>query len=212
VGVNYSNLIEVTGPRLAVLKFRREARRKLPPDLAKKYKIDAVELSLEELFRKTRLPIPSEGGVPSDFGIYFAAVGRTRRVEEFARLDYSLVVKNYQIYEFLIPLSQVYPALCFVDSQACECEEFISTFVTRGRVSKWIFPEKLRDGFLKRAAAANGITDLEQAYADGNWDDGLSNTENEAEEEMLTVALRHWDKRVVSTLRKRSVASPTPGV
>jgi len=38
-----------------------------------------------------------------DFGIYFAHVGRTRKLEEFACLDYSLMVKNYQIYEFLIP-------------------------------------------------------------------------------------------------------------
>jgi len=206
VGVEYSNLIEVTGPRPEVLKFRRGGRRKVPPDLAKKFKIEVVELSIEELFRKHRLPSPSEAGVPWDFGIYFAQVGRTRKIEEFARLDYSLMVKNYQIYEFLIPLSLVFPALCFVDSEACEGDEIMSTFVSKGRVSRWTFPEKRRDGFFKRAGDANGIPDLdEKAYAEGEHDDILSVVENEAEGAMLTVALRHWDKRVLSTLRKRSL-------
>ena len=205
MGVEYSNLIEVAGPRPEVLKFRRNGRRKVPPDLAKKFKIDVVELSIEELFRKHRLPAPSEAGVPWDFGIYFAQVGRTRKLEEFACLDYSLMVKNYQIYEFLIPLSVVFPALCFVDSEACEGDEIMSTFVSKGRVSRWTFPEKRRDGFFKRAGDANGIPDLEKAYADGECDDLLSVVENEAEGAMLTVALRHWDKRVLSTLRKRSV-------
>jgi hypothetical protein len=210
MGVEYSNLIEVTGPRPEVLKFRRNGRRKVPPDLAKKFKINMVELSLEELFRKHHLPAPSEGGVPWDFGIYFAHVGRMRKLEEFVCLDYSLMVKNYQIYEFLIPLSCVFPALCFVDSQSCEGDEIMSTFVTRGRVSTWIFPERLRDGYLKRAAGANGIHDLEKAYEDGKCDDALSVVENEAEGEMLMFALRHWDKRVLSTLRKRSVQQDGP--
>ncbi len=212
MGVEYSNLIEVTGPRTEVVKFRRGARRKVQPALAKKFKIDVVELSIEELFRKHRLPSPSESGVPSDFGIYFARVGRTRKLEEFARLDYSLMVKNYQIYEFLIPLSLVFPALCFVDSEACEGDEIMSTFVSRGRVSKWIFPETRRDGYMKRAADANGIQDLDKAYADGECDDALSVVEDEAEGAMLAVALRHWDKRVLSTLRKRSLVSPALGV
>ena len=204
MGVEYSNLIEVTGPRPEVLKFRRDARRKVPPKLSRKFKIDVVELSIEELFRKHDLAAPSESGLPWDFGIYFAQVGRTRKLEEFACVDYSLMVKNYQIYEFLIPLSRVFPTLCFVDSEACEGDEIMSTFVTSGRGSRWTFPEKLRDGYFKRAADANGISDLEKAYADGECDDSLSVVENEAEGAMLTVALRHWDKRVLSTLRKRS--------
>ena len=216
MGVEYSNLIEVAGPRPEVLKFRRNARRKVPPDLAKKFKIDVVELSIEELFRKHRLPAPSEAGVPWDFGIYFAHVGRTRKLEEFACLDYSLMVKNYQIYEFLIPLSCVFPDLCFVDSQACEGDEIMSMFVTKGRASRWTFPERLRDGYLKRAADANGIPDLEKAYdarsrrSDDERDDSLSVAEDEAVGAMMTVALRHWDKRVLSTLRKRSLQQDGP--
>jgi hypothetical protein len=215
VGLEYSNLIEVTGPQPDVLRFRRDARRKVPPKLSKKFKIDEVDLSLEELFRKHRLEAPSESGIPWDFGIYFAHVGRTCGVEEFVRLDYSLVVKNYQICEFLVALSHVYPALCFVDSEACEGEEVMSTFVTGGRASSWTFPEKLRDGYLKRAAEANGIPDLEKAYGDGECDDSLLFAENEAVDAMMTVALRHWDKRVLSTLRKRrsklrNIALPIP--
>jgi hypothetical protein len=63
---------------------------------------------------------------------------------------------------------------------------------------------------LKRAADANGIHDLEKAYEDGKCDDALSVVENEAEGEMLRFALRHWDKRVLSTLRKRSVQPDKP--
>ena len=152
VVVEYSNLIEVTGPRPEVLRFRKDARRRVPPELSKQFKIDVVELSIEELFRKHRLDAPFEYGVLGDFGIYFAQVGRTHQLEEFARLNYSLVVKNCQIYEFLLPLSRIYPLLCFVDSEACEGQEIMSTFLTRGRAFEWIFPEKLRDGYLKQAA------------------------------------------------------------
>jgi hypothetical protein len=139
MSVEYSNLIEVTGPRSEVLRFRRDARRKLPPRLAKEFNIDVVELSLEELFHRHNLAAPSDAGIPSDFGIYFGTVGRIRKLEDSARLDYSLVVKNYEIYCFLIPLSCLYPALCFVDAQACEGEEIMSTFITKGRVSVGAF-------------------------------------------------------------------------
>ena len=60
------NKIAITGPRSKVLGFRNDARRRLSQALKGSLGAPYVEFSLECLFRRNRLPMPSPYGIPFD--------------------------------------------------------------------------------------------------------------------------------------------------
>jgi hypothetical protein len=184
----YFNRIAVTGPRSAVLGFREDARRR------------GVPLSLDQLFRKRNLVAPSSDGVPKDISPfhYYAHVLRPTEWHGYTRIDYELEIKNYEVYEFLIPVSRAYRELCFVDSQICLHDgSIIAVYAARGRSSTWNLSMDRCDSHWVLAAKAHGIGKLEDAYEDDS-------IRSDAEDGMLTEALGHWDKRVLRVLRRRN--------
>lgn len=201
------NRIAIAGPRSKVLGFRNDAHRRLSPTLKELLGEPYVVFSLERLFRKNRLEAPSPDGIPFDAlrvgneilaGHYFTSVTPLAEWHGYSRVEYSVEVKNYEIYQLLIPLSRSYAELCFVDSEiSLDSGEINAMYVTRGRCSRWTLPEDRCNVHWQRAAKANGVEQLEDAYED----DGVR---SDAEEGMLAEAMAHWDKRVLHTLRRRS--------
>ncbi len=183
------NRIAVTGPRPAVLRFRGDARRRRP----------SVVFSLETLFRKNRLAAPSSDGIPGDEGHYDASASRLTQWHGYTRIEYRLEVKNYEVYELLVPLSRSYGDLCFVDSEiSLDSGEINGRYIARGRCSTWPLPEDRCNAHWERAAKKNSIETLEDAYEDDS-------VRNDAEEAMLAEAMARWDKRVLLALRGRSL-------
>src|ERR1035437_1655392 len=136
-----------------------------------------VAFSLERLFRKNRLPEPSPDGIPFDWfqvgndilaGHYFTS--RLPLAEGWhghARIEYRVEVKNYEIYNLLIPVSRAYAELCFVDSQiSLDSGEINAMYITRGRCSRWDLPEDCCNAHWQRAAKENGVAKLDDAYED----------------------------------------------
>ncbi len=79
-----------------------------------------VAFSLERLFRKNRLQAPSPDGIPFEtFRVgaeilashYFTAAMPVVEWHGYSRIEYGVEVKNYEIYQLLIPLSR---SLCRV--------------------------------------------------------------------------------------------------
>jgi hypothetical protein len=189
------NRIAVTGPRSAVLRFRDDARRRLSPSLKKSLGLPSVAFSLERLFRKNRLRAPSSDGVPNDEWHYFSSGSRLTDWHGYVRIEYGLEVKNYEIYELLMPLSRSYAELCFVDSEiSLDSGEINAMYIARGRCSRWTLPEDRCHAHWQRAAREHGIDKLDDAYED----DGLRSV---AEDGMVAEAICHWDKRVLRALR-----------
>ena len=201
------NRIAIAGPRSKVLGFRNDAHRRLPPALKEALGEPYVAFSLERLFRKNRLPIPSPDGIPFDAfqlgndivgGHYFTSRLPLTEWHGYARIEYSVEVKNYEIYNLLVPLSRAYAELCFVDSEiSLDSGEINARYVARGRCSTWTLPEDRCDAHWQRAAKENGVAELDDAYED----DGVR---SDAEEGMLAEAMAHWDKHVLRTLRRRN--------
>ena len=202
-----SNRIAIAGPRTKVPAFRNDAHRRLSPALKEARGETYVAFSLERLFRKNRLPMPSPDGIPFDVfhigndilaGHYFTSRRPLAEWHGYLRIEFSVEVKNYEIYRLLILLSRSYPELCIVDSEiSLDSGEINSMYVTRGRCSKWALPNDRCDAHWQRAAMENGVAKIEEAYED----DGVR---SDAEEGMLAEALSHWDKRVLRTLRMRN--------
>jgi hypothetical protein len=200
------NRIAIMGPRSEVLRFRRDARRRLSPAFKKALDQPSVAFSLEHLFRKNKLPIPEPDGVPFDAfqigkdvlgGHYFTSALPMAEWHIYARIEYEVEVKNYEIFNLLIPLSRCYPELCLVDSQlSLDSGDIDAMYIARGRCSRWTLPEERCNAHWERAAQENGVAKLEDAYED---DDVRSN----AEEGMLAEAIAHWDKHVLRMLRRR---------
>lgn len=192
------NRIAVAGAKPKVIEFRNDARRRLPRSLREPSDPPSVAFSLERLFRMNRLAAPSGDGVPYDWSPYhyFASVERVENWHGYARIAYSLEVKNYEVYEFLKPLSRAYRELCFVDSQiSLDDGEIMAAYLARGQCCKWILPEERCNAHWEHAAADHGIAKLDDAYED----DGVR---ADAEGRMLAEAMAHWDRRVVRTLRR----------
>jgi hypothetical protein len=201
------NRISIVGPRSKVLKLRNDAHRRLSAPLKELLGESYVAFSLERLFRKNRLPVPSPDGIPFDTfrvgkdilaGHYF--ISRLPLVEwrGYARIEYRVEVKNYEIYQLLMPLSRSYPELCFVVSEiSLDSGGINAIYVTRGRCSRWTLPEDRCDAHWNRAAKENGFAKLVDAYEDDS-------VRSVAEEGMLTEALAHWDQRVLRTLQRRN--------
>ena len=202
-----SNMIAIAGPRSKVLGFRNDAHRRLSPAVKESLGQPSVAFSLERLFSRNHLPAPSPDGVPFDFfhlgndilgGHYFTSRRPLAEWHGYARVEYSVEVKNYEIYHLLIPLSRSYPDLCIVDSEiSLDSGEINSMYVTRGRCSKWTLPEDRCNAHWQRAATENGVAKIEDAYEDDS-------VRSDAEEGMLSEAMSHWDKRVLRTLRMRN--------
>jgi hypothetical protein len=126
-----------------------------------------VALSLERLFRKNGLPAPSSDGIPNDGGHYFTSGSRLTNWHGYARIDYGLEVKNYEIYELLMPLSRSYAELCFVDSElSLDSGEINAMYIARGRCSKWTLPEERSDAHWQRAARELGIPMMSISHSD----------------------------------------------
>ncbi len=201
------NRITIAGPRSNVLGFRNDARRRLPSSLKEVLCEPCVAFSLERLFRKNRLQAPSPDGIPFETfrvgneilaGDYFTSAMPVVEWHGYSRIEYRVEVKNYEIYQLLIPLSRCYAELCFVDSEiSLDSGEINATYVTRGRCSRWTLPEDRCDAHWQRAAKVNGVELLGDAYED----DGVR---SDAEEGMLAEAAARWDKRVIHTLRRRN--------
>jgi len=201
------NRIAITGTRSKVLGFREDARRRLSPALKEALGLPYVAFSLERLFRKNRLSAPEPNGIPFDAfqvgnhewlaGHYFTSCRPLAEWHGYARAEYGVEVKNYEIYNLLIPLSRSYAELCFVDSEiSLDSSEINSMYIARGRSYRWTLPEDRCDAHWQRAAKVNGVAQLEDAYED----DGVR---SDAEEGMLAEAMAHWDKRVLRALRRR---------
>jgi hypothetical protein len=192
------NRIAVTGPRPEVLEFRADARRRLPSSARKWTDRTSVAFSLERLFQKNCLPAPSSNGIPFDAWHYFTWAERVAAWHGYARIEYGLEVKNYEVYELLTPLSRVYSDLCFVDSQiSLDSGEIMAAYTARGRCSKWILSEERCGAHWERSAADHAVAELDDAYEDDD-------VRRDAEHGMLTEALAHWDKRVLRTLKRWS--------
>jgi hypothetical protein len=185
--------INVTGPRADVLRFRKDARRRLGSRLKSELKLSTVELSIEKLFRLCRIPDPA-GGLPGDEGIYFARFYALEHWCGFSRARYSLQVKNNEIHELLLPISRCYPALCFVNSQTDDCSgSIVSTYTRRARQARWELPEDRQEAYWKAAAKLHRFRKMENAYLDYACRD-------DAENGMLKAALDQWDDQVVRVL------------
>jgi hypothetical protein len=98
------NRIAIAGPRSKVLGFRNDAHRRLSPALKEAIGEPYVAFSLERLFRKNRLSIPSPDGIPFDAfrlgndivgGHYFTSRLPVAKWHGYARIEYSVEVKNY---------------------------------------------------------------------------------------------------------------------
>lgn len=190
------NKIAVTGPRPKVLGFRSDARRRLPSSARKWTEVTSVAFSLERLFQKNGLQAPSSDGLPFDAWHYLTWAEPMAEWHGYARIEYGLEVKNYEVYELLAPLSRAYPDLSFVDSQiSLDSGEIIAAYIARGRCSKWELSEERCDVHWECAAADHGVAKLEDAYEDDD-------VRQDAEQGMLEEALAHWDKRVLRTLRR----------
>ena len=120
------NKIAIAGPRSKVLRFRDDAHRRLSQAVKESRGEPYMAFSLECLFRRNRMPIPSPDGIPFDAfrlgndivgGHYFTSRLPLAEWHGYARIEYSVEVKNYEIYTLLIPLSRAYAELCFVDSE-----------------------------------------------------------------------------------------------
>jgi hypothetical protein len=160
-----------------------------------------VDLSVERLFRKNHLDPPSDDGIPSDEGHFFTTASRITKWHTFARVEYTLEIKNYQIHEFLILISRCYRELCFVSSEMClDDVTTMSACITRGRASIWDLPEDRRNFHWERAAKIGGVDDLHDAYKDDS-------VRRDAEDGMRTEGLAHWDTRVLRILRARNQRS-----
>jgi hypothetical protein len=201
------NRIAIMGTRSKVLQFRDDARRRLSPALKKLLRVPYVAFSLEHLFSKNRLPAPSPDGIPFDAyqdgkdtwaGHYFTSRLPLAEWHGYARIEYRVEVKNYEIYNLLIPLSRAYAELCFVDSEiSLDSGEINAMYVARGRCSRWALPEDRCNAHWQRAAKENGVAKLDDAYEDDS-------VRSDAEENMLAEAMAHWDKRVLRALRTRN--------
>jgi hypothetical protein len=202
------NRIAVVGPRSKVLGFRNDAHRRLSPTLKELLGEPYVAFSLERLFRKNRLPTPEPDGIPFDVfhvgnhewipGHYFTSRQPLADWHGYARVEYSVEVKNYEIYSLLIPLSRFYAELCFVDSEiSLDSGEINSMYIARGRCSRWTLADDRCGAHWQRAAKENGIAKLDDAYEDDS-------VRSDAEEGMLAEAMVHWDKRVLRALRRRN--------
>ena len=201
------NRIAIAGPRSEVLGFRADAHRRLSPALKELLGEPYVAFSLERLFRKNRLPEPSPDGIPFDTfqvgndilaGDYFTSRLRLAEWHGYARIEYRVEVKNYEIYHLLIPLSRSYAELCFVDSEiSLDSGKINAMYVARGRCSRWALPEDRCNAHWQRAGKENDVAKLGDAYED----DGVR---SDAEEGMLAEAMAHWDKRVLRALRTRN--------
>lgn len=190
------NWIAIAGPRSKVIAFRDDARRRLSPSLKKLLGIPSVAFSFEHLFRKSSLPAPSSDGIPIDAWHYFTSAWPLTEWHGYARIIYELEVKNYEVHTLLVPLSRSYTELCFVDSEiSLDSGEINSMYIARGRCSKWALPEDRCDAHWQRAAKAQGVAKIEEAYEDDT-------IRSDAEDGMLAEAMAHWDKRVLRALRR----------
>ena len=105
-------------------------------------------------------------------------------------------VKNYDVYELLLPVSRFYAELCFINSElSLDDGEISAMYIARGRSTKWSLPEDRCDAHWRRAAEAHGV-EIDDAYEDDI-------VRSDAEEGMLAEAMSHWDTRVLRTLRRR---------
>lgn len=200
------NRVTVTGIRPAVLRFRDDARRRLPPTLKKVIGQPSVAFSFERLFHKNHVPAPLPDGIPLDAyrdgkdtwtGHCFTSALRLAEWHCYARVEYEIEVKNYEIYDLLTPLSCSYPELCFVDSEiSLDSGDINCMYISRGRCSRWTLPEHRSDEHWQRAAKKHGIAELDDAYEDDD-------VRSDAEEGMLAEAMAHWDKHVLRVLRRR---------
>ena len=198
MSVVYFNLILVAGPQRAVLRFRKDARQRLSPTLRKAFGTPQIDLSLDRLFRTHRLAAPSRKGLPGEDGHYHSSALPVTKWHSYDRALYEIEVKNYQIHELLLPLSQCYGALCFVDSEMClDDGSIISVCVTEGRSATWALPEKRQTAHWKRAAKRHGVAKLTDAFEDDS-------VRSDAEDAMLSESLAHWDKRVLRVLGQGS--------
>lgn len=189
----FFNLIRVIGPRVKVLRFRTDARRRLSALQQSTLGLGSVALSFEKLFRK-HATIGSRTEVPGDAGHYLATSTGTDTWHRFTRTAYELEVKNSQIHELLKLLSRHYPELCFVNSEICLNDGLVlSAFVRKGSCRVWELPESRQDTHWRRGAVDNGIS-LKEAY-----DDDVVRAD--VEHGMLVEALDHWDNRVLRALR-----------
>jgi hypothetical protein len=201
------NRIAIAGLRSKVLGFRNDAHRRISPSLKELLGEPYVAFSLERLFRKNRLPEPSPDGIPFDWfqvgndilaGHYFTSRLPLAEWHGYARIEYRVEVKNYEIYDLLIPVSRAYAELCFVDSQiSLDSGEINAMYIARGRCSRWDLPEDRCNAHWQRAAKENGVAKLDDAYEDDS-------VRSDAEEGMLAEAMAHWDKRVLRALRRRN--------
>ena len=86
--------------------------------------------------------------------------------------------------------------MCFVDSEiSLDSGEINSMYIARGRCSKWALPEDRCDAHWQRAAKAQGVAKIGEAYEDDT-------IRSDAEDGMLAEAMAHWDKRVLRALRR----------
>jgi hypothetical protein len=116
----------------------------------------------------------------------------------FARVEYGLEVKNYEVHNLLVPLSLSYDDLCFVDSEiSLDSGEINCMYIARGRCSKWTLPEERCGAHWERAAKEYNVASLDVAYEDDS-------VRSDAEEGMLAEAMAHWDKRVLRALRRHN--------
>jgi hypothetical protein len=113
------NRISIIGSRSKVLELRNDAYRRLSAPLKELLAESYVAFSLERLFRKNRLPVPSPEGLPFDTfrvgndilaGHYFTSRLPLVEWHGYARIEYRVEVKNYEIYQLLMPLSRSYPS------------------------------------------------------------------------------------------------------
>jgi hypothetical protein len=182
--------ITVTGPRSKVLRFRNDA---------KKAGWEAV--SFERLFRRNGSLAPGRG--KQSILAYCSSEDPTPLAgwHGYARIEYKFEVHEddeNQIYRLLIPLSRSYPDLCFVEIESRVLSPKItSTYVSRGRGSRWTLPKERFIARLKLEASELGDVDLLEAYDN----DGVR---SDVEIAMSSEALAHWDNRVLRTLNRRS--------
>lgn len=126
----FFNVIAVTDPRNAALRFRCDARLRLSPAY-RACGLSHIELSFEKLLRLHPGLRFADRRIPDDHGHYWAELLPKIRWHGYTRLQDELEVKNTQIHEMLLPLSRCYLELCFVNSELCLDDGSTTSICTR---------------------------------------------------------------------------------
>jgi hypothetical protein len=192
-----ANAVTVTGSRADVMQFRADAIRPLSGLERRKLGKEFVEFSFEKLFRMHKITgeSPDLPGDGPEYD-YFVETDPVHRWRGYARLWYSIVIKNYEIRDLLQPLSAMYPQLAFVNAQVDEGSELVSAFIRCGRMTTWIPSHRSYEALWRKAAKKAGIA----KFSDEVYDDDLIRMD--VDNALYDAGREHWDAKVLSFLQR----------